>query len=182
MDAPVRKEFDETRALQREIEAARAIREQIAALAQGDEDFARDVIEGETNIRELISSLVANEAEDDALVGAIGGLISGLQVRKKRVEARIEYRRAMIANGLNIAGLPKLETAGGTVSIKAVAPKLIVSDESAVPAKYWTAGAPTLDKKALLADLKAQADGGGPIGPIDGASLSNGGQTIQIRR
>lgn len=199
MNAPVRKAFDETAMLQREIEAAKAIREQIATLAQGDEDFTRDVIEGETNIREIIASLVANEAEDDAMVAGIGSLINGLQARKKRIEGRIEYRRAMIANGLDIAGLEKLETPGGTVSVRAVPPKLIVQDEAAIPAKYWTAGAPTLDKKALIETLKEQARATVEASKIEdpvvraavlasfapyipGAVLSNGGQTIAIRR
>lgn len=177
------KAFNESRALQREIEAAKVLREQIAALSEGDEDFIRDTIEGETNIRELIGALVANEAEDDAIVEGIVKLISSLQARKKRVEARIGFRRSLIANGLDIAGLPRLETPGGTVSVKIVPPKLIINDESAIPAKYWTAGEPTLERKELLADLKVRnLPDGADLPPIPGAALSNGGQTIAIRR
>jgi hypothetical protein len=186
-------------ALHREIEAAKVLRAQIAALADGDEDFARDVIEGETSIAEIIGSLVASEAEDDALVQGIADLITALQARKKRVETRIEHRRALMANGMEIAGRDKLETPGGTVAVADVAPKVIVQDEALIPSKYWRSAAPTLDKKALLADLKDRQkiiekskDIEDPVSrafaqrsyapDIPGACLSNGSKTIRINR
>ena len=188
-----------TAPLQREIEAAKALREQLSALAGDDEDFLRDAVEGETSIREIIASLVYHEAEDSATISGIEKLISDLQARKKRIEGRIEFRRVMMANGLSIAGLSRLETPGGTVSVKAVARKvLVVLDESAIPSSYWTAGEPKLNRKALLDAVKDREDRIAQAMKLDGmdavkalaevppeilvAALSNGGETIQIRR
>lgn len=163
------------RSLEREIEAARVLREQIAHLAAGDEDFIRDVIEGETSLHEIMTALVADDAADDALLAGVGGLQNILAGRKERIERRVAYRRALIASGLDIAGLPKLETAAGTASVKPTAPKVIVTDESAIPSEFWKAADPRLDKKALAAALKAKRE-------IAGATLSNGGRTLEIRR
>ena len=163
------------RDIRREIEAATILREQIATLAGGDEDFVRDVIEGETDLHEIMAALVADDAVDAALVAGMKAVAEGLAVRKDRIEKRIEVRRALIASGLEIAGLPKLETPAGTASVKPVPPKVIVTDESLIPAAFWKASDPKLDKKALAAALKDKRE-------IAGATLSNGSVTLEIRR
>jgi hypothetical protein len=163
------------RDLKREIEAATILREQIATLAQGDEDFIRDVIEGETDLREIIAALVADDAADDAMIGGIKAMLTKLKARADRVEARIEYRRALIASGLDIAGLPKLETPAGTVRIKPVGPKAVITDESAIPARFWKPSDPKLDRTALNIALKEGQT-------VPGASLNNGSSTLEIRR
>jgi Siphovirus Gp157 len=50
----------------------------------------------------------------------------------------------------------------------------LILDEAILPAKFWKAQDPKLDKKAVLDALKAKED-------VPGASLSNGGETISIR-
>lgn len=163
------------RDIRREIEAATILRQQIAALADGDEGFVRDVIEGETSLHEVMSALVADDAVDAALVDGMKTVAEGLTARRERIEKRIEVRRALIASGLEIAGLPKLETPIGTAAVRPVPPKVIVTDESLIPAAFWKRGDPKLDKKALGAALKEKRD-------IAGATLSNGGTTLEIRR
>lgn len=160
--------------LSREIEVAKILREQIADLAQGDEDFIRDTIEGETNVREIIAALVANEAEDLALLEGIDALSKRLSGRKERIETRIQTRRALMASGMSIAEIKKLETPGGTIFTKAVPPKAEVVEEADIPPKFFVVPPPKLDRKALLAAMK---DGEA----VPGARLTNGGMTIQIR-
>jgi len=48
-----------------------------------------------------------------------------------------------------------------------------VVDEGEIPEEFFVEQAPKLDRKSLLASLKD--------GPIDGATLSNGALTLQIR-
>lgn len=161
--------------LSKEIEAAKILRAQIADLAAGDEDFIRDVIEGETNLREIIAGLVASEAEDLAVIEGLDALGKRLDDRKDRIKARVATRRALIASGMEIGAIDKLETPAGTVSVKTVPPSMRVIEEADIPARFWKPQPPKLDKKELLAALKAKE-------PIPGAELSNGGRTIQIRR
>jgi len=88
---------------------------------------------------------------------------------------RADIRRALIASALEIAELKKLETPAGTIFVRAFAPKAIINDESAIPSDYFETPAPKLNKSAVAAALKEGRD-------IPGATLSNGGSTIQIRR
>jgi hypothetical protein len=164
-----------TRDLAREMEAAKIIRAQLETLAADDEDLARDMIEGETSLVETIAALVAHEGEDKALIAGLSKYEDELDLRKKRIAARIETRRALLGSALEIAGLQKLETPSGTVSLAKVAPRAIVLDEAEIPTRFWKAAAPTLDKKALNDALKAGEE-------VPGATLSNGSQTIKIGR
>lgn len=185
-----------TRDLSKEIEAARVLREQLASL--NDDDLTRDMIEGETSLNEMIASMIRQDGEDDASVSALKTYADEIDKRKKRIETRIETRRGLLAVAIEMSGKPKHETAFGTITIGVSAPKVIVSDESAIPSGFWTHPKPSLDKKLLLAALKAQrearenaakiedaderAKAMAQIKPIPGAELSNGGAKLTIRR
>lgn len=188
-------------ALSKQIEAARILREQIADVAAGDPDFIRDVIEGQTELHEQIGALVASIAEDEALAEGVKRLMDDLGARKKRFEARAEVKRAMVASAMEIGELKSIKTPAATVTVTPVPPKLVPTDESEIPSRYWKSGEPTLDRKALGDALKARAaaladaqkiedpdvraaaleavDVMWP--PIPGATLSNGSTTISIR-
>jgi hypothetical protein len=163
------------RDLQREMQAAKIMREQIATLANSDEDFIRDVIEGETDLHEIVSALVEDDAADAALVNGINEVTERLAIRRARLEERIAYRRALIVSGLQIAGLTKLETPVGTATVRPTSPRVIVTDESLIPSAFWKSTDPKLDKRALAAALKGMQE-------VAGATLSNGGTTLEIRR
>lgn len=187
--------------LHKEMEAVRVLREQITVLAGEDVDFIRDTIEGETSLHEAISMLTASEAEDRALIAGIKELVDKLEGRSERIERRADHKRAMIASAMDLGELPKLETPAGTVSVRSVPPKLVLIEEADIPARYWKAAAPALDKKAVLDALKARqaavADALALDDPgertaaleaakaahpeIPGATLSNGSRTISIR-
>ena len=160
--------------VQREIDAARILREQIASLCDGDESFIRDAIEGETNLHEIMAALVADDAADAAQIAGVEKFEAALALRKKRLSDRVKVRRALIASGLDIACLARLETPCGTVTIKKVPASVHIIEESEIPSSFWKTSDPKLDTRSILAALK-----GGTAVP--GASLTNGGQTIQIR-
>jgi hypothetical protein len=61
-----------------------------------------------------------------------------------------------------------------TMSLRAQPPKLLVTEESTIPEEFWRPQAPKLERKALLAALKAGAI-------VPGATLDNGGVTISVR-
>jgi hypothetical protein len=183
------------------MEAARLLREQIADIAAGDADFIRDTIEGETSLHEQIGALAASIAEDEAVADGIKALLDNLGARKKRLEARADVKRALVACAMEIGELRKIDTPAGTVSLKPVPPKLIPTEESDIPARFWKVGDPILDRKALGDALKARdaalkeaqavedqevralaiaaVEAAHP--PIPGATLSNGSLTISIR-
>ena len=110
------------------------------------------------------------------MLAGITSKAEDLAARKKRIEDRIGRKRAMIEQAMVIGELPKMELATCTLSTRKTAPKLIVEDEALIPSKFWKTPDPVLDKKALNDALRA--DG---AEPIPGASLSNGGISLNKR-
>lgn len=158
--------------LHNEIQAAKALRETLSDILD-DEDALRDTIEGETNLHEVIARVISSLDDDAALVAAINDQISRHQHRRDRVKSRLEAKRQSIAQAMLIGEIKTLETASGTATIKNTPKKLIVTEESDIPTAYWKTE-PKLNRKGLLDALKDGAN-------VPGATLSNGGQTIQIR-
>jgi hypothetical protein len=191
-----------TRDLERELKAAELVREQVQDLVGEDLALIRDSVEGQTSLFEIMSAMAEADGEEAALVEGLAAYIKKLQDRKMRIEARREIRRALMANALDVAELPNLLTAAGTITRKALPPKVIVVEEADIPARFYVPQEPKLDRTALLNALKERAaaiaeratepgslddkeelamiDRKHP--PIPGATLSNGGTTIQIRR
>lgn len=158
----------------KEIEAVRVLREHIADLAAGDEDVIRDTLEGETDLDGLVAALVASIGEDEAHSEGLKTYEGALALRRKKFDDRAAYKRTLIATALEIAARPTIETDAGTVSLKPVPPKALVTEEADVPAEFWKPTPPKLDRSALLAALKEGR-------AVPGASLSNGGTTVSIR-
>jgi hypothetical protein len=191
-----------TRDLERELKAAELVREQVRDLVGEDVALIRDSVEGQTSLFEIMSAMAEADGEEAALVEGLAAYIKKLQDRKMRIEARREIRRALMTNALDVAVLPNLVTAAGTITRKALPPKVIVVEEADIPARFYVPQEPKLDRTALLNALKERAaaiaertsepgsldekeelatiDRKHP--PIPGATLSNGGTTIQIRR
>lgn len=187
--------------LSKEIEAATVLREQIASLVEGDADFLAEAIEGETSLFEQVDALVISVRHDEALSAGTDRLIKELKGRQDALDKRAELKRSLIGSALEIAGVKKRETPAGTVTVKDVAPKVVITDEAALPSRYLRQADPTPDKKAIGEALKAReaawaeaakitdgVDRAEALAKVDsdypavpGASLSNGSRTIQIR-
>jgi hypothetical protein len=125
-----------------------------------------------------------------------------MQERKRRAEARIESKRALIASALIQAGLTKHRTILGTISVSPKRLIAIVTDEAEIPSRFWKQQAPSLDKKALNDAVVLREEGIAEANMLDdadirktalaavdqlypavpGASISNGGLILTIRR
>ncbi len=160
--------------LSREMEAARVLKEQLAAVAGDDEDAIRDTIEGETNLHEIIRKVVEEISAATANIEGIKAHVEKLRARQDRLEAGIEIKRTAILNAMAIGEIRKLDAGIATLSRKPVPPKLVVVDEASIPSEFWKRADPTLDKKALTSALKNEEK-------VPGAQLSNGGETLALR-
>lgn len=145
-----------------------------AALAEhDDEDLTIDMVEGETRLFDLLDTIMADDAEDDARIAAIKARTDELRDRKARFERRQKVRRSIVQAALDTAGIRKLERAEYTASLRAVPPGVEVIDADALPdnlVRIKREADKTAIKKAL------------GEGPAAGARLTNGGETISIRR
>lgn len=180
----------------REAQAAKAMLDSIRAM-DPDDALILDTVEGETNLFETIDAVLARMATDDALVRGCDAVISDLETRRERFKARIKSDRALIEQALMIAEIDtKVERPAGTLSLTKRAPVLVVETEAEIPAQYWKAGAPSLDKKALTEALRerrkaidalpedpdARAEALAALPPeIPGATLSNAAPSLSIR-
>jgi len=151
--------------------AAKTLKE---ALQTDDDELLRDMIEGETGFVECLTKVLHRIDDDTLLVNGIIGRVGELDERKERLTKRIDRARACIEAAMMVSESPKIETPIGTVSPKRLPPSLNLIDEHKIPAGYWKRGEPQLDRKAIVAALKRKEH-------VPGASLNNGGMTIQIR-
>lgn len=139
-----------------------------------DEETLHDTLEGISSLPEALSAVVRAYLEDLSLAAALGQRISDMQERLARFEARAEKKRALVTQVMERAEIKKLQEPDFTVSLRAVPPGLVVSDEAQIPADYWKPQPAKLDRKGLLVSLNA-----GQV--IPGAALGNGGTTISVR-
>ena len=163
--------------LRQQTEAALALVAALYPILENDDVLRRDMVEGSTDLHEALRSAVARIIEIEALRVGIQQTIKVMKDRLAAYDGQEERLRAAMLAAMEAGGLQRLETALGTVSRKAVAPSVVITDELLVPAGFWKRGDPKLDKRALLDALKALPPGE----HIPGATLSNGGTTIQIR-
>lgn len=164
--------FDRTKAdLGREAMAAAAL---ISELASDDAQLVHDMIEGETDIFEAIEAALSEIWECEVLAVGLKSHIDEMSERLSMVKNRADRVRGMIDQAMQMAEIEKHKFTTATVSQKKVHPKAIVSDESQIPSRFFKPQPPKLDQKELLSALKD--------GDVPGASLSNGGTTIQIRK
>lgn len=202
-----------SRDLAKEIAAAAALKDQLRAILgeeNADAVTLKDMIEGETDLFGAVDAVVAQIGEDMARVEGLGKFETTLAARKHRLENRIGILRAMLTNSLDILDVKKFERPIATVTLKAIPPKLNVTDEAAVPSRFYVTPDPQLSKKTLGDELKDRAaaieDGLATLDalreagelteetygerkdalladhpPIPGAELDNGGVTVQIR-
>lgn len=166
--------MSETYALSKEATAARSLLLACKEALGDDESAISDAIEGETNLFEAIGNAVARCNEVAAMQAGLKDYMKDLAARNERFEAQIERIRAAIASAMDSASLKKVELPHATISLRAAADKLGAVNETDVPSRFFVDQAPKLDRKALLAALKAGE-------AVPGAHLANGAPSIAIR-
>lgn len=141
---------------------------------EDDPQTLLDTLEGETELHEALL-LVADRIMDlQSQATGVKSRIEDMTARKDRLEKSAETLRTVILQAMDTAGLKTVPGGCVTLSLRETAPKLIVSDEAAIPSDYWIPQPPKLDRKTLLAALKDKQD-------TPGAELSNGGISLAMR-
>jgi hypothetical protein len=207
--APV---VDARRDMHKELAAAAALKHQLAEAfgEEGDLTLLRDMVEGETNLDAAIDKVLEQMAMDVANIQGLEKFESTMAARRKRLGDRVETMRSMLLNALDILEVKRVERPIALLTLKALPPKLLITDEAEIPTAYFKQPDPVLSNKDLADALKDRRDAleqklaelsekeeAGEIGPdhaaearerllaafppIPGAELDNGGASIQIR-
>lgn len=162
------------RDLQREAEAAQALRVALARETD-DEECIRDTIEGETDLQSGIASVLALITDDEIMLDGLKLKIEQLGARKAMFERRLSACRAAIEQAMMIAGQETMRLPDATLTVKRTPPKALVTDESLIPARFWKQPDPVLDRKALNDAARVNEE-------LPGVSITNGGISLTIRR
>lgn len=203
---------DARRDLHKELAAAAALKHQLGEAFGDEQDLVllRDMVEGETGLDGAIDKVLEQMALDIANVQGLEKFESTMAARRKRLCDRVETMRTMLLNAMDILEERRIERPVALLTLKSLPPKLLVTDEAAIPTAFFKQPDPVLSKKDLTDVLKARRDGleerltelkaridAGEIAtdaatearerlhaafpPIPGAELDNGGATIQVK-
>jgi hypothetical protein len=124
--------------------------------------------------RDLLSALIDAVVLTDLEAEQAKTIADRFTARRRRFETRVEKFRAMI--GELMAAIPVTKHAGvlARASIVAAPSSVLVLDEGKIPDEYFKIER-TLRRSEVLSDLKV-----GVV--VEGAQLSNGGETLRIAR
>ena len=151
-----------------------AIRETVMAIDPDDDDLLLGMIEGETDAGELLDDLLEMQAAALAHVAANKERIGQLAERNDRLTRKADAAKAGMLKLLDAAGLRKMERAAATVSLRVVPPKVLQGDLSRFP--------PDLIKTSYAPNMAEIKEALALGEDLPGWSMSNGGETISVRR
>lgn len=165
---------DIRRALQDESEAARSLLASVRDIIADDEQAISDLVEGETKLIEAIGAAVDKLHEIEGFADGLKSKIDALRNRRDSLETSSEKIRAAILLAMTRADLTKVKLAQATLSRRAAGPSVTVISQAEIPSRFFVDQAPALNKRLLLDALKSGER-------IEGAELSNGGETLVVR-
>jgi hypothetical protein len=138
-----------------------------------DEQFLADVIEGETDVYEVLSILVRQANESKAQAGGLGEYAKDIGERKARIERRVEAKRALIMSIMDAAGISKATLPEATLSVRAGSQKAVVDDAAVLPDDLVR-----IERKPDMAAIKSAIDAGREV---PGIHISNGEPSLTVR-
>jgi hypothetical protein len=137
-----------------------------------DEQLRADMLEGSTAAFDVLTRLVALERDADSMAKARAARISDLQALKGRADRKKEAMRALMLRIMKAAGIKKAPLVEATVSVSKGRDSVEIVDEAALPdnvVKVVRTPDKTLIKEALA------------IGPVEGARMKTGDDTLTVR-
>lgn len=138
-------------------------------------DWSDDLSKSD-DFSELCLAIAEEAVEREHQAEAIELRIKELTERKARVLRSAETMRDVVLQCLEIRGERKIQSPALTLSTSLVKPGIVVTDESAIPSRFFTPQPPKLDKAALKAAVLTDGE------VIDGVAIGNGKSTLTIRR
>lgn len=138
-----------------------------------DEMLRADMLDGSTNIQEVLTALFHSVDDNKMMVEATTARLQELTERRARFTRRVEFLRELMLQVLQSANLKKLELAEATLSQRNVAPQIVGEvDPEALPddlCRIKREADRTAIREALLANRK-----------LPGLGLSNSPPTLTI--
>lgn len=151
------------------------IRDRIRALdLRLDDETLADTLEGLTDLHEILAAVVRAALADEALAAGLEGRIASMGERLERFRDRAARRRQIAWEVMTDCEIKKVTAPDLTLLIRPGNPSVVVTDESVIPAEFWEAREPHLNRQKLLSELKVGVE-------IQGAQLSNPQPVLTVR-
>ena len=156
----------------------RAVKQQIENLKLVHPELLEDdevwlaTLESETSFDDLLTNIVRRIEDTKALAIGTKDRFEELKARKERFERRVDSLRNLCFKLMSAAELAKVELPLATLSLRAVAPSVVITDEENLPDI-----ACKFERKPDKAKIKELL----VTGPVAGASMNNGSVTVSIR-
>ena len=137
-----------------------------------DEDLRADMLEGSTDLHEIMERLLSEEREADGLVESTKSRIDKLATRRASFRNRQQSLRDIMMSIMQQADLRKLKFPEATIAISKTGRAVQVLDEALVPDEFCRFKR-EISKTAIKEALVNGID-------VPGAVLDNGSETIRI--
>ena len=139
----------------------------------GDEQLLADMLEAETELNGFLVRVVDRMDDAEEIIDGVETKMDERKTRKARFEQRYEAMRALAFKLMQQADLKKIVLPTATLSTRAGVPKVIITDEAALPESCIRIKREP-DKIAIKERL-ARGE------PVPGAELSNAEPTLAVR-
>lgn len=141
-----------------------------------DEQLKLSTLEGETELCEIVSTLLAENEDDEGNIAQVKAQIEVRRERIARFERRIETRKNAIVSLMDTAQTTKLPLPEATVSVRTLGPRVKVVDADALPSAF------TIEEIVRKPDRDAIEEAVIHGASIPGVVLTNGGASLTVRR
>lgn len=134
-----------------------------------------DTLDGATDALDIADRLIGMTLDAEAMVEAIKAQEADLKARRDRKELQGDAFRAQMLKVMDAIGVKKLERPRATISKRAGALSVRITDEAAIPTQLCTVKTITTpDKKAIRAQIEAGES-------VPGAELAYGADGVTVR-
>jgi sugar-specific transcriptional regulator TrmB len=156
---------------------------------EDDEKTWIDTLEGQSEIKEVAAKLIDRALDCKAMTAALKLRADDIAARKRRLDDQEKSLRNAVMILMQEAGVKKLELPEATLSVRDTAPRLIVTDDAAIPDTCCeTVRKIVMDKvkaavEAFEADKaqRAMTDIAALSETFPGVEWSNGGASLTVR-
>lgn len=138
---------------------------------EDDLDLLADTVEGQTDFERVLSEVVEEKIEADAMAAGAGEFAAKLAQRRQRAERKSELMRGLALDLMTAARQHKVKLPVATLSILAGRPGVVIDNLAELP-QGFTRQEPI--KSAIKASLENNET-------VPGAHLEAGPDTVSIR-
>ena len=118
-----------------------------------DDQTLNDTLEGATNFKEALASLIRSALDDECLANALRDRMTDMRTRLSRHEARAASKRQAVVESMEAADIRKLTEPDFTASTRVGPPSVVIDNEDELPIDYLLPQPPKPDKRAILEAL-----------------------------